>query len=105
VSTAILLMVLFHTGITSAVSPPRVQTSSMAPSVAVASDLTEKVLVDEAAHDEREFIQRLNGLSRALNAFAETYKSGQVDLNKVKAVRKAMHELEKSEWFRPEKRK
>jgi hypothetical protein len=104
-STAILLLVVFQTGITSAVSPPRVQTSPMAPSAAVASDSTEKLLADEAAYDEREFIRRLNGLSRALNAFAETYKSGQVDLNKVKAVRKAMHELEKSEWFRPQKAK
>jgi hypothetical protein len=55
------------------------------------------------ADEEREFIQRLNELSRALSAFSETYKSGLVDLKKVKAVQKAMHELEKSKWFRPQK--
>jgi hypothetical protein len=47
----------------------------------------------------------LNELSRALTDFTATYKSGQVDLKKVKAVRKALHELEKSEWFRPQKAK
>ena len=52
---------------------------------------------------EREFIQRLNQLSRALGAFTETYKGGEIDLKKVKALRKAMHELEKSPWFRPQK--
>jgi hypothetical protein len=61
--------------------------------------------VDYAAAEEREFIQRLNGLSRSLSDFAETYKGGQVDLKKVKALRKAMHEFEKSEWFRPSKAK
>src|SRR5580700_11123743 len=54
---------------------------------------------DLAAYEEYEFIQRLNRLSRALRDFAAAYRSGQVDLNKVKAVRKAMQELEKSEWF------
>ncbi len=56
-----------------------------------------------AADQEREFIQRLNGLSRALSAFTDTYKGGEIDLKKVRALRKAMHELEKSPWFRPQK--
>jgi hypothetical protein len=68
-------------------------------------DVAEESPADWAAYEERKFIQRLDGLSRALNAFAETYKGGQVDLKKVKALRKAMHELEKSEWFRPPKAK
>jgi hypothetical protein len=50
-------------------------------------------------------LKRLKGLSKALADFAAAYKSGEVDLRKVKAVRKAMHELEKSEWFRPQKTK
>jgi|HubBroStandDraft_6_1064221.scaffolds.fasta_scaffold3574700_1 hypothetical protein len=61
--------------------------------------------IDSAAYNEYEFIQRLAGLSRALRDFAATYKNGQVDLKQVKAVRKAMRELEKSEWFRPQKTK
>jgi hypothetical protein len=67
--------------------------------------LPEDSPIDAAAYEEYEFIQRLNALSRALRDFAAAYKSGQVDLNKVKAVRKAMQELEKSEWFRPQKAK
>jgi hypothetical protein len=65
----------------------------------------EKSLADETAYEEREFIQRLTGLSRALSAFAQNYKSGRVDVKKVTAVRKAIHELEKSEWFKPQKMK
>ena len=61
--------------------------------------------IDVAAVNERELIQSLNGLSRALTDFAATYKSGQVDVRKVKAVRKALHQLENSEWFRPQKAK
>ena len=66
---------------------------------------TDELPLDSAAYREREFIHRLDGLSRALNAFSETYKGGQVDLKKVKALQKAMHDLEKSEWFRPPKAK
>jgi hypothetical protein len=60
---------------------------------------------DEAAYEEREFIQRLTGLSRALNDFATNYKSGQIDVKKLKALRKALQELERSEWFKPQKTK
>jgi hypothetical protein len=67
--------------------------------------LPEESSIDAAAYEEYEFIQRLNGLSRALRDFAEAYRSGRVDLKKVKAVRKAMQELEKSEWFRSPKAK
>jgi len=62
-------------------------------------------LFDEAAYEEREFIQRLNGLARALNDFIAAYKSGGVDFKKVNALRKALQELEKSEWFKPQKTK
>jgi hypothetical protein len=58
-----------------------------------------------AIFEEREFMERLKGLSKALADFAATYKSGKVNLRKVKAVLKAMHELEKCEWFRPPKAK
>jgi hypothetical protein len=61
--------------------------------------------IDPAADEEREFIQRLNGVSRALSDFAAAYKGGQIDVKKVKALRKALQELEKSEWFKPQKTK
>lgn len=55
----------------------------------------------QAADQERELIQRYNELARALNGFVEAYKAGQIE-KKAKAVRKALHELEKLEWFRPQ---
>lgn len=54
----------------------------------------------QAAYEERELIERYNGLARALNDFVAAYKAGQIDLKKAKAVRKALHDLEKFEWFR-----
>jgi hypothetical protein len=37
----------------------------------------------------------------ALVNFSSTYKTGQViDIKKVNAVRKALREMEKSEWFK-----
>jgi hypothetical protein len=54
--------------------------------------------------EEQEFIARFNNLMKALRDFGSAYKPGQViDVKKAKAVRKAMHRLEKSGWFRPQK--
>lgn len=59
------------------------------------------------AHDyleEQESIARFNNLMQALRDFGSAYKPGHViDVKKAKAVRKAMHRLEKSGWFRPQK--
>ena len=96
-STAILLCVLLQAGATARV--PRSYMDAAAPGN-IPDFVEEGPAVDYAAAEEREFIQRLNGLSRALSDFAETYKGGQVDLKKVKALRKAMQEFEKSEWFK-----
>jgi len=61
--------------------------------------------VDERSYlEEQEFITRFNNLLRALRDFGSAYKPGQaIDAKKAKAVRKAMHRLEKSGWFRPQK--
>jgi hypothetical protein len=96
VSTVILVLLLFQAGTAHPTSLPQVQQSQ---------NFLEESPQDAAAYEERELIRRLNGLVRALNAFAATYKNGQVDLNEVKAVRKALHELERSELFRPQKAK
>jgi hypothetical protein len=103
VSTAILVLLLFQAGTAQAgtahpISPPRVQKSQMIP------DFLELSPPDED-FEERELVRRLNALAKALNAFGATYQNGEVDLNKVKAVRKALHELERSELFRPQKAK
>src|SRR6266853_3455880 len=96
VTTAILLLVVCQAGIAHPSAPLRTQR----PQMHIATpDFPDESPADEAAYEEREFVQHLKGLLQALIDFATTYKEGQVDLKKVKAVRKAMHDLEKSEWF------
>ena len=52
--------------------------------------------------DRQEFVRRFNGLAAALADFSSTYNSqGVIDVKKVKALRKALRELEKSDWFNP----
>jgi hypothetical protein len=101
VSTAILLWVVLQAAMPHV---PETQMGAAAP-VRIPTFTDQAPEVDYAAAEEFEFIQRLNGLSSALHDFAETYKGGQVDLKKVKALRKALNEFEKSKWFRPAKAK
>jgi hypothetical protein len=55
----------------------------------------------EAAYEQREFARRFNGLMKALLDFAASYDSAQViNAKKAKLVRKALRDLEKSDWFR-----
>ena len=100
-STAILLWVAYQVGSTPQAHMSHVNASATNNIPA----FTAESPADLAADEERDFVLRLNGLSRALNAFVDDYKSGQVDLKKVKALRKAMRELEKTEWFKPPKAK
>jgi len=58
----------------------------------------------EAVLKEHEFVRRFNNLFSALLNFATTYNTGHViDAKRAKSVRKALRELEKSEWFNPRK--
>jgi hypothetical protein len=58
------------------------------------------------AYEEKEFARRINHLASALNDFSLTYNTGHViDVKKVRAVRKAWVELEKSGWFRAEEKR
>jgi hypothetical protein len=51
--------------------------------------------------EEHEFTTRFNRLLNALHDFAATYNTGHVvNVKKAKAIRKAWHELEKSDWFK-----
>ena len=102
---AMLFLFAFEAGAAHPILLSQVQRSQMNASAPVIPDFAAESPADVAAYEEREFIQRLNRVSRALTDFAATYKSGQVDLKKVKALRKALHELETSEWFRPQKAK
>ena len=59
---------------------------------------------DEASYEERQFTQRFNQLMLALRSFSQTYNTGRViDVKRVEAVKKAWHELEKSDWFKAQK--
>jgi len=105
-TTAILFLLAFQAGNgrpTPSARQPMFQ--GEASSAALPGFVTETQREENPAFEEHEFMQRLNGLSKALHDFAATYKKGEVDLRKVKAVRKAMHELEKSDWFKPQKAK
>ena len=65
---------------------------------------TDGALRNDATYEEHEFVQRINSLISALANFAASYHTGKVvDVKKAKAVRKALRDLEKSEWFKPQK--
>jgi hypothetical protein len=54
----------------------------------------------EAQDQEQELLRRVNGLATALTEFSNTYNTRHViDVKKIKALRKALRELEKSDWF------
>jgi hypothetical protein len=58
-------------------------------------------LRQQAKYEEDEFVKRLNSLLSALRDFSSNYNSAHViNVKKVKEVRKALHELEKSAWFK-----
>ena len=58
----------------------------------------------EAVLEEHEFVRRFNNLFSALLTFASNYNTGHViDAKRAKAVRKALRDLERSEWFNPRK--
>jgi len=58
----------------------------------------------QAKREDHELVERCNGLMTALRDFASTYNAGHViDVRKVRAVQKAIRQLEKSEWFRSPK--
>jgi len=61
----------------------------------------EDALRQQAKYEEDEFVKRLNNLLSALRDFSSNYNSAHViNIKKVKDVRKAVHELQKSAWFK-----
>ena len=57
----------------------------------------------EAVLKEHDFVRRFNNLFSALLDFASNYNGHVIDAKRAKAVRKALRDLEKSEWFNPRK--
>ena len=61
----------------------------------------EDAIRQQAKYEEEEFVKRLNNLLSALRDFSSSYNGGHViNFKKVKEVRKALHELQKSAWFK-----
>jgi hypothetical protein len=103
VFTTILLLVVCQAGIAHPSARLRTQTPQVSIAAPAIPDFPDEAQGDEAAYAEHEFVRHLNGLLQVLNDFSATYKAGFVDVKKVKAVRKALHDLEKSEWFKPQR--
>ena len=57
----------------------------------------------EAMLKEYDFVRRFNNLFSALLDFASNYNGHVIDAKRTRAVRKALRDLEKSEWFNPRK--
>jgi len=72
--------------------------------VAETSSIPGDRLRREADYEEREFAKRFNALITALSDFASNYNADHtMNVKKVKAIEKAWHQLEKSDWFRQPK--
>ena len=102
-SSAIFFLLICQSGLAHSSAPLRGQTPQMAIPVPALPDPADESPEAEAAYEEHQLAQHFNGLLQALNDFAATYRAGFVDVKKVKAVRKALHDLEKSEWFKPQR--
>ena len=88
---------------------PQVRSTDLPPSAGMRGS-DDRLLVhdvsswDEGLYEEHQFSQRFNKLVFALQSFSDTYNSGHViDVKRVKAIKKAWRELEKSDWFKPDK--
>jgi hypothetical protein len=102
-ASATLLMCLFLVGPAEPQSPStpprwRDQKFGSEPSGPLSN---EEPFQNDAVYEQQQFVRRVNNLMAALVNFSSTYKTGQViDIKKVNAVRKALREMEKSEWFK-----
>ena len=104
-STVILFLLMCQSGMSQPNPPLRIQMPQADYGRFIVPDFPDQSPAAAAAYEEREFVRRVDGLLRALGDFAASYRTGVVDLKKAKAVRKALHELEKSEWFKEDIRK
>jgi len=59
----------------------------------------------EAAYEQKQFVDKFNHLLDTLRDFADQYNHNMLDVKKVKAVKKAWRDLEKTDaWFRLEEK-
>jgi hypothetical protein len=63
--------------------------------------LESAALRQQAKYEEDEFVKRVNNLLSALREFSSSYNGGHVvNVKRLKEMRKALHDLEKSAWFK-----
>jgi hypothetical protein len=63
--------------------------------------LEREALRQQAKYEEDEFVKRVNNLLSVLRDLSSTYNGGHVvNVKRIKEMRKALHDLEKSAWFR-----
>jgi len=97
VNHGIFLSTLFQADSTTAVRPGR----SNSICVGCVDIPVAEADLREAHYEEQEFYRRFNRLATALTDFSKAYNSrGVIDVKKIKAIRKALRDFEKSDWFR-----
>ena len=66
-----------------------------------ADSATNQAVTREAKYEEQQFVNKFNNLLTTLHEFANEYNHHVVDLKKLKALKKAWRDLEKTDaWFR-----
>jgi hypothetical protein len=91
-TTTALLFCLFQAG--------GVQAPGAGPPSGACESCAEEVRLKRIDIEQQDYSRRFNELATALSDFAHTYNSrGIVDVKKVKAIRKALRELERSDWL------
>ena len=79
--------------------------ASRSPSEPTQLSSNDETFQNDLEYEERQFVQRIDNLIAALANFSSSYKTRHViDVKKVRAVRKALREINKSEWFKLEKK-
>ena len=83
-------------------SPDRMERDLLAWQTQRSADSAENQAVTrEAKYEEQQFVNKFNNLLTTLHEFANEYNHHVADLKKLKALKKAWRDLEKTDaWFR-----
>lgn len=93
---------LLQAQVASVTPPDRLERDLLAWQTQHAADsATHQATSREAAYEEQQFVNKFNNLLTTLHEFANEYNHHVVDLKKLKALKKAWRDLEKTDaWFR-----
>jgi len=82
-------------------SPDRVERALLTWQMQHPVDPANQAATREAKYEEQQFVNKFNNLLSTLREFAEQYNHHVVDVKKLKAMKKAWRDLEKTDaWFR-----